>query len=798
MVVLAAIELAAKEVFDYNREAFTYDEEQRLKRDICLLSLQVERFDLFREDIEDLVKLTVDKMDMYHLVGALFLSFTATMFTEGRIHGGVVPPFFAGIYLLSIASSFVYLLLAVWLSMHASISSHGYGVRLRCRFIRLPIPTSKQLARVSTTLAEFEQCGLRNTMRIPFGPDPAQHWNNDVAEELSVGTNGDVVGRHVQLFRKLQAKWQCFDAYARVCMAFGVNQIVESICYYLIGVTLIQRCAPATCAALLVVFQATAVVLSALDIVSLKQWQVIALQAFGSTPVWVTFVALVCGKRDSTKVLKTSNAYYLPVVAFLTKALWLQLLLWLAEPSEDEAALPRSFRAVLFLDVFGDVACDPTNEEASLTTQGFNAAFEEQAAVAERALNIAHTALRRWEAVPVDEMSHSHGSELRRLREDILVWRRLLSTSLKRYYTSRGMCGEVDSLEDTRSWGSLTLAEQLEDNFPGFLVGPLAGDCFYNLEAGEVIRTNVNFETLRLDEVAAFVGRAEGAVRLALATCGENGEDGADDGHEVSEDAEGIVSDNSEDRRTTDISGSSSQVDQLPWKLVRRMTHLMQFVHVLLAVAEALELFGYVDMDHVLPEDVGRRLGFGRESDASLVFSDDGAVAAGWTHFNLSRVQVAWPFGDWFQPASLACLPVPPFASPLGIIVGSPALLYWAEARVAFGFAPGILSARRDSSLRVSIGVASGGRCREKSERDQFRRPLLVGCTRRGESCVVVVWKKPSRRLFATGRRHSTCTRAETMAAARRSHHSVHRRCGSSAFRGSCRLVVPRPRWLGR
>eukprot|EP00435_Cladocopium_sp_Y103_P068032 s579_g30.t3 len=43
-------------------------------------------------------------------------------------------------------------------------------------------------------------------------------------------------GLHVQLFRRLQAKWQCYDAYCRVCMALGVNQILQGLTYYAIGI----------------------------------------------------------------------------------------------------------------------------------------------------------------------------------------------------------------------------------------------------------------------------------------------------------------------------------------------------------------------------------------------------------------------------------------------------------------------------------------------------------------------------------------------------------------------------------
>ena len=47
--------------------------DQRLEREMLRLEMQVKRFELFREDVRDLVELTVGRMDVYHLVGALFL-----------------------------------------------------------------------------------------------------------------------------------------------------------------------------------------------------------------------------------------------------------------------------------------------------------------------------------------------------------------------------------------------------------------------------------------------------------------------------------------------------------------------------------------------------------------------------------------------------------------------------------------------------------------------------------------------------------------------------------------------------
>eukprot|EP00913_Durusdinium_trenchii_P031174 g29190.t1 len=61
------------ELFSYNRESYKFDQDQRLEREMLRLEMQVKRFELFREDVRDLVELTVGRMDVYHLVGALFL-----------------------------------------------------------------------------------------------------------------------------------------------------------------------------------------------------------------------------------------------------------------------------------------------------------------------------------------------------------------------------------------------------------------------------------------------------------------------------------------------------------------------------------------------------------------------------------------------------------------------------------------------------------------------------------------------------------------------------------------------------
>lgn len=125
--LMATMGAAAKELFDYNREMYEFDQGQRLDRELLRMEMQIKRFQLFREDVRDLVELTVGKMEMYHVVGALVLECTVIYYTEGRIRTSS-PPFLLGLYWLSAAGTFIYVLLCVWFSMYASISSHSFGV----------------------------------------------------------------------------------------------------------------------------------------------------------------------------------------------------------------------------------------------------------------------------------------------------------------------------------------------------------------------------------------------------------------------------------------------------------------------------------------------------------------------------------------------------------------------------------------------------------------------------------------------------------------------------------------------
>eukprot|EP00405_Crypthecodinium_cohnii_P019719 CAMPEP_0206477990 /NCGR_PEP_ID=MMETSP0324_2-20121206/35773_1 /ASSEMBLY_ACC=CAM_ASM_000836 /TAXON_ID=2866 /ORGANISM="Crypthecodinium cohnii, Strain Seligo" /LENGTH=660 /DNA_ID=CAMNT_0053954183 /DNA_START=237 /DNA_END=2215 /DNA_ORIENTATION=+ len=599
MEVIAALGLGAKELFSYNRENFKFDQDQRLERESLRLEMQVKRFELFREDVRDLVELTVDRMDVYHLVGALFLEFCIVLFCEGRVQASA-PPFLLSLFLLSNACAFIYLLLAVWLSMHASIAAHSFGVRLLTRFVRLPIPSLRQMDALRSQLRDYEKQGVANLLRLPFQDkqDWKQRGDDDpmlaaaaaampvpksfgppssssaaaaaavapkVASNYLVGLGGEtataaasvasapaapvgglspapeVLGRatttavdggaaaaarpqpvallpeeaehplggedllqglkgarperHVQLFRQLQSKWQCYDAYCRVCMGLGVNQILQGLSYYCICHTLVENRSPTTGYALVVLFQCTTVALAVLDLAGFKRREIIVIQVIGIMPCALTAWGIAHGARDERGVMNPDQNYSMSPLSFLLQVLWLELWLRVAAPTnEDTSKLPRRFRQILFLDVFGDAGdvnqgdsehgtgaasevmdrslvddilndqeghCEEQDEAAALTRVSEQAASQ---------LAMAQHAVRRWNACSEWCLSPEQQKDFDTMKERLKTWGAAVHAELVRC-RHHGADHSVYEAE-LRPWHSLSPTERRGDPFAKCLLGP--------------------------------------------------------------------------------------------------------------------------------------------------------------------------------------------------------------------------------------------------------------------------------------------------------------------------------------
>lgn len=691
MELLVGIGFAAKELFDYNREIYQFDQGQRLERELLRLEMQVKRFELFREDVRDLVQLTVGKMEMYHVVGALVLEISVLFYTNGRVRA-MAPAYICGLYWLSAAGSFIYVLLAVWLSMHASIASHSFGVRLLTRFVRLPIPSTNQFNSLNARLTDFERQKAAHMLRLP-GMGTAPHWatrnGGNTEDMLGQGVEGFgevetlnraavfLPGKHIQLFRRLQAKWQCYDAYARVCMSLGATQILLTLSYYLICLTLIEYDSPSTCFALITVFQCTALALFWLDVAGLKRRTLFALQFLGSAPCYIAGVGVIISRYEngggsgapSTPLIVRfdSSTKMFTWITFFLSAAWLEGLLHCAWPSNDIATLPRRFRTVLFLDVFclADDAekkehMKPGKAEIQASPQRHDVVITpEQAAAADEALFLAEAALRRWEAVPSGtEEAAAFEAHLQVLRRNLTIWRKALNAEAARRAERRGDQDAIALLEpDKRRWDELDEQEQEDDPWAGKLLGPFHNgkqDYYYDLEGRQFVWQAEESDALTLEQVAALVVEGERHVRTVLG--GESTDDfepalpSDETGSETSKEDENASATSPPHKYLQQL----HTVQRLPWRVLQSMTRVLELAWLGVGLSQLLQDFLAVKEYDLNPT---RRL----QSTAPLDLPS-------W-NFDALPSEV-WPRGAFFSPSAISC------TGPSVLLVGSNGL-HW-------------------------------------------------------------------------------------------------------------------------
>lgn len=211
------------------------------------------------------------------------------------------------------------------------------------------------------------------------------------------------------------------------------------------------------------------------------------------------------------------------------------------------------------MDVFGD-AEDPFEAESRPNQldgggSGAGSRWElslltaERVAAAQDALQIAESALRRWEAVPTASLTEAQGEGLAAARRELVVWRRALEGELAWRAARRGLPhipgggwaslgGAGMGQRAVQPWGELSIEARDEDPFLGALTGPLEHDTGYETSQyyfdaeqqsyvweGPVASRRI----LTMEELLVLVRGLEASVRLLLgdASAGELGPSGA-------------------------------------------------------------------------------------------------------------------------------------------------------------------------------------------------------------------------------------------------------------------------------
>ncbi|CAE7205937.1 unnamed protein product [Symbiodinium natans] len=272
-------EKGSKQVSHIAGEAPVINAEKEFDRFMKSYEFAIEAQKLKREDITNLMELVVDRMDMYHLIGALLLEFCVGFYGEFKmLEEDYVkePKLIMEIFLLSNIAAVGYLLFAIWLSLHASVAAHAIGVEFLLDHNRLTIPTPDNLREMRQATSLFRSiyrlfqkklCAPQQAGTVPAAPalgvpgaqngaassihadmaassvelgDPSMLSMEALAtpfEDLKMPRikNDLIKHEHRAKFAEHHRAWLRFDAYSRVAMALGINQMLQSMSYFIAG-----------------------------------------------------------------------------------------------------------------------------------------------------------------------------------------------------------------------------------------------------------------------------------------------------------------------------------------------------------------------------------------------------------------------------------------------------------------------------------------------------------------------------------------------------------------------------------
>jgi len=397
--------------------------EKEFERFMKSYEFAIEAQKLKREDIKSLMELVVDRMDMYHLIGALLLEFCVGFYGEFKmLEEDYVnePKLIMEIFLLSNIAAVGYLLFAIWLSLHASVAAHAIGVEFLLDHNRLTVPTPDNLREMRQATSMFRSTyrlfmnlqrkfgqggseaaasgasapggasapsGAFGTLpRVPEAKDLKDPPHELSLEALATPGESMVMPRLNHDLRKLEHRakfarhhraWLRFDAYSRVSMALGINQMLQSMSYFIAGP--VQKHRPSFALITVIGVQAIAFFLvkldwrsmdteesdeegehrakKAKDVSSLPMMDCFAISVTNLLPpVWMVLILWLSHFMDSTDEGNLDHqgrltARVLATPIFFLHAAWLYLIRSYIAPHQHDL-LPVRLRTVGYLDVF--------------------------------------------------------------------------------------------------------------------------------------------------------------------------------------------------------------------------------------------------------------------------------------------------------------------------------------------------------------------------------------------------------------------------------------------------------------
>lgn len=372
--------------FEYNRDNFLYDREQRQLMEYQLADMRIKQVGLWRQDVRDSIELAPKKMQVYLLVIALELNAVAVALCKARVPPGV-PSWLAACHTLAACSALTYLLMGLWFGLQAFVSAQAYKVRILTQLVRLPVPTWQALEGSRTYASSFETVKTGQMLRVPFvlgtqesrlppvreqaeaapalgpgvGPEqggseaPSDPWGLERSAEgfaeLRPEVNQQVEKqRHVWLIREAARFYQTYDAFCRISLSAGTSSLAQFFAFFCLTYVLTENAAPIAAWAGMFVFSATSIMFMRIDLLLHGSQYLMGIILLIISPVLCGVVTFISSKRQGDP---GKWEFLMPAALFLRGA-WFIYYLWLFRVREiqNAAMLPMAFKAVLFIDPF--------------------------------------------------------------------------------------------------------------------------------------------------------------------------------------------------------------------------------------------------------------------------------------------------------------------------------------------------------------------------------------------------------------------------------------------------------------
>ncbi|CAE7254630.1 unnamed protein product [Symbiodinium natans] len=252
--------------------------DQSFQRKHDRIDYKAQRQSLHRDDLNDLMSLTIGRMDMYNLVGALLLTFALQWITSSDIIAApdvkYWPAWYSTVFVICCFSSVGYLLFSLWFAMQCSVTCQSLGTRLRINFARLSLPSNEDISRLKVPFfipggalekmqnrifeadgeadngnathkaQEFLQELRKEEQEADSTSSPASklepaarsvtfnHWRTDHGDKDDSDQDFE---KHLRRWLYERGQWLSADAYARACMVVGMNQMLQALTYHVVA-----------------------------------------------------------------------------------------------------------------------------------------------------------------------------------------------------------------------------------------------------------------------------------------------------------------------------------------------------------------------------------------------------------------------------------------------------------------------------------------------------------------------------------------------------------------------------------